>query len=386
MIMAKIKNVYDDIVSDENIYKAYLNARKNKRYRKDVLIFTQNLEANLVKIQNELRSEVADYPKYREFYVYEPKCRLILAQDFPEVIKQWAFYQVLSPMFTRMYIKDSYACIKGKGQIAAVKRLHYWLKLVNSKRYNRLKNGLDVSDLNKWYYLKIDFSKYFYRVDHKVMIDVLRKKIKDERVVRWLATRIESPDMPFGLPRGMRPEDVEMSERLYDKGMPVGALISQMLANVYNDQIDQYAKRTLGIKCYIRYQDDIVVLSDDKKQIKEWHQKLEKFANNVMKMEMNQKTCIRPINQGIEFCGFRLWATHIKIRKSTSLRIKRNLKGVMKRYNEGDCTLEYAMQVVNSYFGLLKHCNSYALKTEIFGDYEKGIDGWFVLTRNQGND
>ena len=79
------------------------------------------------------------------------------------------------------------------------------------------------------------------------MIDVLRKKIKDERVVRWLGTRIESPDMPFGLPRGMRPEDVEMSERLYDKGMPVGALISQMLANVYNDQIDQYAKRTLGI-------------------------------------------------------------------------------------------------------------------------------------------
>ena len=159
-----------------------------------------------------------------------------------------------------------------------------------------------------------------------------------------------------------------------------------MLANVYNDQIDQYAKRTLGIKYYIRYQDDIVVLSDDKKQIKEWHQKLEKFANDVMKMEMNQKTCIRPINQGIEFCGFHLWATHIKIRKSTSLRIKRNLKGVMKRYNEGDCTLEHATQVVNSYFGLLKHCNSHALKTEIFGDYEKGIDGWFVLTRNQGND
>ena len=181
------------------------------------------------------------------------------------------------------------------------------------------------------------------------MIDVLKKKIKDDRVVRWLATRIESPDMPFGLPRGMRPKDVEMSERLYDKGMPVGALISQMLANVYNDQIDQYAKRTLGIKCYIRYQDDIVVLSDDKKQIKEWHQKLEKFANDVMKMEMNQKTCIRPINQGIEFCGFRLWPTHIKIRKSTSLRIKRNLKGVMKRYNEGDCTLEHATRVVDSY-------------------------------------
>ena len=124
----KIKNIYDTIVSDENIYRAYLNARKSKRYRKDVLVFTRNLEHNLISIQDELKNEIADYPKYREFYIYEPKCRLILAQNFREVIKQWAFYQVLSPLFNSMYIYDSYACIKGKGQIAAIKRLHYWLK------------------------------------------------------------------------------------------------------------------------------------------------------------------------------------------------------------------------------------------------------------------
>lgn len=381
--MAKIKNIYDYIVSDENIYNAYINARRKKRYRKKVLVFTQNLEANLVKIQEELKQEIVDYPKYKEFYIYEPKCRLILAQEFSEVIKQWAFYQVLSPIFNKMYINDSYACIEGRGQIKAIKRLHYWLQLVNSNRYNLMKQGVDASHLNKWYYLKIDFSKYFYRVDHEVMMKVLKKKIKDERVLRWLKTRIESPETPFGLPRGMRPEDVEISQRLYDKGMPVGALISQMLANVYNDQMDQYAKRTLGIKYYIRYQDDIIILSDDKKQIKEWHKKLEQFANDVMKMDMNQKTCIRPINQGIEFCGFRLWATHINIRKSTALRIKRNLKGVMKKYNEGNCTLEHATQVVNSYFGLLKHCDSHALKTAIFGDYEKGKEGWFVLTKSK---
>lgn len=381
--MAKIKNIYDYIVSDENIYNAYINARRKKRYRKKVLVFTQNLEANLVKIQEELKQEIVDYPKYKEFYIYEPKCRLILAQEFSEVIKQWAFYQVLSPIFNKMYINDSYACIEGRGQIKAIKRLHYWLQLVNSNRYNLMKQGVDASHLNKWYYLKIDFSKYFYRVDHEVMMKVLKKKIKDERVLRWIKTRIESPETPFGLPRGMRPEDVEISQRLYDKGMLVGALISQMLANVYNDQMDQYAKRTLGIKYYIRYQDDIIILSDDKKQIKEWHKKLEQFANDVMKMDMNQKTCIRPINQGIEFCGFRLWATHINIRKSTALRIKRNLKGVMKKYNEGNCTLEHATQVVNSYFGLLKHCDSHALKTAIFGDYEKGKEGWFVLTKSK---
>ncbi len=377
----KIKNIYETIVSDENIYRAYLNARKSKRYRKDVLVFTRNLEHNLISIQDELKNEIADYPKYREFYIYEPKCRLILAQDFKEVIKQWAFYQVLSPLFNSMYIYDSYACIKGKGQIAAIKRLHYWLKLVNKNYYNAVKNGVEPSQQDKWYYLKIDFSKYFYRVDHDVMMKIIRKKIKDEKVIRWIESRIKSPDMPFGLPAGKRPEDVEPSERLYDKGMPVGALISQMLANVYNNEIDQYAKRTLGIRYYIRYQDDIVVLSNDKKQIREWHRLLEKFANEEMKMELNDKTCIRPIAQGIEFCGFRLWGTHVKIRKSTALKMKRNLKGVMKRYSEGKITLEHANQVVSSYLGLLKHSDSYALRTEIFGDYERGIEGWFVLKR-----
>ena len=381
--MAKIKNVYDQIVSDENIHRAYLNARKGKRYRKQVLIFTKNLERNLIEIQEELKNEIVNYPKYREFYIYEPKCRLILSQDFKEVVKQWAFYQVLSPLFAKMYINDSFACIKGKGQIAAVKRLYYWLRLVNAPRYKAVKKGLDTSSMNKWYYLKIDFSKYFYRVDHEVMLRVLRNKIKDDRVVQWLETRIKSPDMPFGLPAGMKPEDVDINDRLYDKGMPVGALVSQMLANVYNDQIDQYAKRTLGIHYYIRYQDDIIILSDDKIQIKEWHKKLEQYANVVMKMELNDKTCIRPINQGIEFCGFRLWATHVKIRKSTALKMKRNLKGVMHRYSNGDITLEKANQVVSSYLGLLKHCDSYALRTEIFGDYEKGKLGWFVLTKNK---
>lgn len=381
--MTKIKNVYEHITSDENILNAYYNARKGKRYRKQVLEFTKNLERNLIEIQNELKKEIINYPTYKEFYIYEPKCRLILSQDFKEVVKQWAFYQVLSPLFAKMYITDSYACIKGRGQIAAVKRLYYWLRLVNSPRYNAMKKGLDTSSMNKWYYLKIDFSKYFYRVDHEVMLGVLRRKIKDDRVVRWLETRIKSPDMPFGLPAGMKPEDVDINDRLYDKGMPVGALISQMLANVYNDQIDQYAKRILGIHYYIRYQDDIIILSDDKKQIKEWHKKLEQFANEVMKMELNDKTCIRPINQGIEFCGFRLWATHVKIRKSTALKMKRNLKGVMHRYNKGDITLEKANQVVSSYLGLLKHCDSYSLRTEIFGDYEKGKLGWFVLTKNK---
>lgn len=380
------KHLFAEIVSDENIYQAYLNARRHKRYRKDVLEFSRNLEYNLVRIQKELISGNFSVPAYREFYVYEPKCRLILAQNFEEVVKQWAFYQVLNPIFSGGYIEDSYACIKGRGQIAAVLRLHYWLRLVNKNRHNAEKRGLPVKDEDKWYYLKIDFSKYFYRVDHEILEKRINKKIQDPMVRKWLISRVNHPTIKFGLPLGKRPEDVLLEERLSDKGMPVGALTSQMLANVYNDVLDQYCKRTLQIRYYIRYQDDIIILSNSKQQLHDWHKKIERFANDEMAMVLNEKTCIRPITLGIDFCGYKQWATHIKMRKSTALRMKRRLKKVMEEYAAGEITLEKANQVVDSYLGLLSHCNSMSLKTQIFGDYDKGIEGWFVLRRNRKGD
>lgn len=104
-----------------------------------------------------------------------------------------------------------------------------------------------------------------------------------------------------------------------------------------------------------------------------------------MKMELNEKTCIRPITLGIDFCGYKNYPTHIKIRKSTAKRMKRRLKKLMKDYNDGLASVDQARSVIDSYLGLLKYCNSYALKDKIFGDYYN-TKGWFVLTTNKDDD
>lgn len=379
----KIKNIYDEICSDENLYRAYLNARKGKRYRADVMQYTNNLEKNLTDLKNRLLNEQIVYPRFNRFFVNDPKLRMISAQCFSDVVEDTAFYQIINPLLIAGYIEHTYACIPNRGQIAAVLKLHEWLRYVNRYRYRDEKLGLPVREDHKWYYLKLDFSKYFYRIDHEVMKKRIDKKIKDKRVRKWLYSRFENPYEKFGLPLGIRPEDIDPKDMLSDKGMPIGTIPSQMLANLYNDALDQYCKRELRIHYYIRYQDDIIILHNDKKELHKWEKQIRKFAEEEMKMQLNEKCCLRPITLGIDFCGYKNYATHIKIRKTTAKRMKRRLKKLMKQYNNDEISLDQARQVVDSYLGLLKHCNSFSLKTQIFGDYEKVIDGWFVLTKNK---
>lgn len=385
VLKLKYRHLYEEICSDENIYKAYLNARKNKRYRTDVMLYTKNLEQNLSNLKEKLINKTITYPRYKRFIIHDPKYRVILSQEFETNVEDWAFYQVINPLLINGYIEHSYACIPGRGQIKAVLKLHEWLRYVNRYRYRREKEGKSVRDEDKWYYLKLDFSKYFYRIDHEIMKKRIKKKITDKQVQKWLFSKVDNPYERFGLPAGKKPEEVPPEEWLSDKGMPIGTLISQMLANLYNDVLDQCCKRELRIRYYIRYQDDIIILSNSKKQLHEWHRKIEQFANEEMKMELNSKTCIRPISLGVDFCGYKNYPTHIKIRKSTTKRMKRRLKKLMKDYNNGYVTLEHARSTIDSYMGLLKHCNSHSLKNKIFGDYYN-VEGWFVLTKNKDDE
>ena len=343
--MKSIKHIFEQVTDYENLYKAYMNARVCKRYRREVLRFSAHLEDNLTQIQQELVSGTYEFGKYREFYIYEPKQRLIMAQPFRDRVVQWAIYQLLHPIFQKGYISDSYACIEGRGTHSAVERLHYWLKQADRKP-------------EKFYYLKLDISKYFYRIDHAVLMGILERRIKDARMIELLS-RIVNSSTNFGLPPGKSPGEVQKADRVNDKGMPVGNLSSQMFANLYLNELDQYCKRELRIHYYIRYMDDVIILHEDKKQLHEWKELINTFLQERLKLDLNKKTCIRPVALGIEFCGYRVWATHTKLRKSTALKMKRKLKQVQEKYADGEMTYERAMQTVNSYMGILKHCDSY---------------------------
>ena len=148
--------------------------------------------------------------------------------------------------------------------------------------------------------------------------------------------------------------------------MPIGNLTSQMFANIYLNELDQYIKRELKVHFYSRYMDDMILLADDKKKLHELKGLIDTFLQEKLKLNLNNKTAIRPITLGIEFVGYKLWATHIKLRKSTALKMKRRLNGIKKKYLKGKIPLSDVQATVNSYMGMMKYCNSYSLKNKLF--------------------
>lgn len=361
----KIKQVYDLIFSMENLYMAYEDAASGRRYNKDVLLYSQDTWSQLRELREKILAGEYEIDRYYIFYVYEPKKRMIMSIGFEHRIVQWAIYRVLNPILVKGYIDDSYGCIPGRGALGAMQCLQGWVEYVSRKE-------------NEWFYLKLDISKYFYRISHRVLKKILRKKIKDERLLEVLFGVIDCKHTPFGLPPGKGPGEVPLEERLYDVGMPIGNLLSQMFANIYLDVLDQFCKRTLGIKYYVRYMDDIIILSDSKIQLREWKDRIAVFLETELELMLNNKTCIRPISQGIEFVGYRVWSNRVVLRKSTTLKIKRNLKGVREAYHDYLITLEKASQTFQSYVGMLKHTDSDALLEKLYDE--------MVLTHGEGID
>lgn len=357
--MVILDDVYGRICEYEELYLSHLEARKGKRYRDDVLVFTDKLEENLIELQNELIWEKYHIGKYRPFYVREPKLRLVMALQYRDRVVQWAIYRQLYPYYDKTFIEDSYACRIDKGSHKAVDKLQYWLRQVSRKS-------------GEWYYLKLDISKYFYRVDHLVLLDILRRRIKDERLIRLLIKIINSEDTRFGLPAGISPEDCPEEQWLDDVGMPIGNLTSQLFANIYLNELDQMCKHDLRLHYYIRYMDDVIILSDSKAELWEIKAIIEEFLNLQLHLDLNKKTAIRPCREGIEFVGYRVWATHRKLKKQTARRIIRNVKRMCEEMEKGNLSKEEFDRAAASYKGVLEHCNSYGLRrrlNEIYSQY-----------------
>jgi len=372
--MSVLTDVYDKMCTHEDLEISYREARKGKRYRAEVLNFTDTLESGLDLLLFELIEMVYEMGRYRMFYVHEPKLRLVMAISFRDRIIQWSIYRYLFPFYERFFIEDSFACRKGKGSHAAADKLQYWLRQVHRRE-------LENPDV-KYYYLKLDISKYFYRVNHEILLDILRVRIHDEKMMILLERIINNPTQKFGLPAGLSPEQCPYEDWLDDTGMPIGNLTSQMFANIYLDQLDQFCKHVLGIHFYIRYMDDVIILSDDKAQLHEWKYHIERFLNEALDLQLNNKTAIRPITLGIDFVGYKIWSTHRKLKKSTARRIIRKVKVMCYLLSIGEMTKEEFARRAASYKGILEHCDSYGLRTELNRIYisykhnveEKGIE------------
>ena len=352
-----IKNIFEEFTSFQALLQAEKDVAKGKSEKRDVLIFEQELEDNILHISSKLRSGRIPKVEYKYFYVFVPKVRKVIYIDYPNKIIQRALYNAINPRLVKGFISDTYACIPGRGQLAAMHRVERWMR---STRVNQ----------GNWYVYKFDVAKFFYRIDHKVLLTLLRQKIADSRTIDLLEYYIDGTGVPFGLRLS---DDRQYPTELYDVGIPIGGGLSHTLGNLYLDPLDQYAKRVLQIKRYARYMDDIVIIDNSKDRLKDQGKRLEEFLNERLRLEFNRKTSLRPVRCGVEFVGCVIHDDHTNLRKSTTLRMKRRLSQVEVQYNRGEITLDKALQTVASYEAMLKQVGMHRFKEYLWSS--------FVLTK-----
>ncbi len=318
--MKTFNNSYDRISSFENLHSAYLKARRNKRYKTEVLQFSNNLEENLITLQNELIYGVYKTSRYREFIVREPKERLILALPFRDRIIHQAINNIIEPIFEKTFINDSYACRKAKGTLAGVKKMDFYLNknLANNK---------------ETFCLKMDVKKYFYSIDHATLKNLIRRKIRCAKTLRLLEVIIDSTD---------------------DPGIPVGNLTSQLFANIYLNHLDHFVKEILHVKHYVRYMDDMVVLNDNKKQLWNWLGNITNFLEDELKLKLNRKTSVFNVKRGIDFLGYRQFPTKRILRK----RIMTQNYKKFKKFARSNAAESKIMKSLASLQGVCKYCSA----------------------------
>lgn len=359
-----IRNVYYEITSFHTLMIADTHVSKGKRENTERLRFYDNREGNLEEISTLLRAGKVPKVEYHSFYVYVPKVRKVIFIDYWSKVVQRAIYDVLNPKICRTFIEHTYACVKGRGQLAAMEQLYTWMRETRTSG-------------TEWYYYKFDVAKFFYRIDHEILMDICRKKIDDPRTVDLLGYYINNDAVPFGMPLDANQLTITEEQMLYDLGIPIGGGLSHMLGNMYLDPLDQFCKRVLGIKRYIRYMDDIIILDNGKERLKEYGRRMTQFLEERLHLNFNNKTALRPVRVGCEFVGFVIYNDHVILRKSTTLRMKRTLRKTRQDYHDNLITFKEANATMQSYLAMLSHVDCKKFKEKLLNE--------FVLTHADDN-
>lgn len=328
---------FASVTDFNNLYQSFTEARKGKRWKYSVCKYEANVLENLLFIQVMLQRHKYRLSPYNCFFVHEPKERLIMYNSFRDKIVQHCLCeQVLEPLLSKTFIYDNYASQKGKGTHFGLDRLKAFMAA-----YYR-KNGA-----GGWV-LKCDVRKYFYRINHDVLKTQLRRLIKDRDVLWLLDMIIDSTEGP---------------------GIPIGNHTSQWFAILYLSDMDHMIKERLGIKYYGRYMDDFYLIHEDRAYLQFCLEEIRRFLV-PMGLELNQKTAIFPLSQGIDFLGFRTYLTDSgkvvrKVRRESKNRIRRKIKKFRHLVDEGRVDFDTVLQSYNSWTGHADHGNSYHLISEI---------------------
>jgi len=344
--MKSYKNLFEKIVSFDNLVLAAQRAQRGKRFRSEVLKFNYNLEKELLLLQDELISGTYQPGAYRTFYVYEPKCRLISAAPYRDRVVHHAICNILVPYWDKSMIPDNYACRVDKGSHRAIARFHYL-----AKKYP--------------YVLKCDIRKFYDSIDHQILQEILFKHIPETRIRALLAKIIDCAGRISGLPDE---RDVPCERRRAGRisGLPIGNLTSQWFANLYLTGFDWFAVRQLKTGGYVRYMDDFACFARTKQELHFLRGRLAEYLAGLRLAFSPGKCNLYRTASGVNFLGFRIFPTHRKLLKHNVHRLKRRLRYFQRKLRQQKITLADIRCSLMSWLGHAQAGNARSLVAALF--------------------
>ncbi len=317
-------HTFNNIISIENLLTSWIEFAKDKKKRKDVILFSVSLMDNIYSLHEDLKNKTYTHSKYEAFKINDPKPRDIHKAKVRDRVLHHAIYKILYPYFDSKFIHDSYSCRLNKGTHKAIYRFEKFHRKV-SKNYTK-----------QCFILKCDIRKFFASIDHQILKNILMRHIQDKDILWLLKNVIDS----------------------FNKGLPLGNLTSQLLVNIYMNEFDQYVKHKLKVKYYIRYADDFVILSENKNYLEKVLKQIQEFLENELKLNLHPyKVFIKTIYSGIDFLGWVHFPKHRLLRTSTKKRMFKRIKENPK------------YETKQSYLGMLRCGDGWKLSDRVLNKY-----------------
>lgn len=316
----------------DNLRLAHIKARRGKAHYSEVRMINSDPDKFLEELQSILISKAYKTSPYRIKQIYEPKKRIVYKLPYyPDRITHHAIMNVLQPIWDRMFIDDVYSAIPGRGLHAGILRLRQFLR-----------NKEDTQ-----FCLKFDISAFYPSVDHDILLQIIKRRIKCEDTLWLLEEIIRSPGGT--------------------KNIPIGNYLSQYFAQVYLNPFDRWLKEVHGCKYYVRYGDDGVILNKDRKHLKDLLVEIEHYLRDELELTINPKSQVFPVDStGIDFLGYRTFRTHTLLRKRSAKRFKAKIQHIEKNHMHIDP--QNVVSSVMSYLGWIDFCNGYHLKKKYIID------------------
>lgn len=389
--MKRLNNLYDNMISYTKCNYVFNKIKNNCHNKKKVYEFLKYKNCKIIDILEKLKSNTYIFSNYSCFLIEEKKYRIIMSENIEDkIVNQMISYFILLPSFKSL-IESNIATRKGKGTSYGYNLIEKYLKRI----------GYD----KKIYVLKIDIKKYFYNIDHEILFNMIKRRIKDKKALNIIKQIISLTDESYinknidilinNEKNRIKKLKISKNEKLKklqeldsiprykkNKGLSIGCLSNQLFAIFYLSDLDHYIKEDLKFNYYIRYMDDLYIFDTNKEKLKNSFY-LIKNKLNELNLEINNKSGIYNLNEGVSFLGYTYYIKNNKlIIKYTNNTIKKIDRKLRKLYKDN---FNYYYKSFMSYNGYFCKVNTNLYKNKYNKKFKSKIDKYYFIKEKYPN-